>query len=227
MHSAVGPETEAELLYFSPSKRILTSPQPKVVWDVGMGTGANVIAAIKKLEARHLNQIEFVSFENDLDGLKTALKEQLPVTRGYESALSTLLNHGFFEHPELGYKWRLLDQDFLSILESEKKLPHAHLVYFDFYSPKSCPALWSVEVFVSLKKYCHSEALFITYSSSTKVRYALLKAGFFVGKGATTTMKAETTHAALTLSTLESPLDSQWLSRKDFANEFEGNTQFL
>jgi queuine tRNA-ribosyltransferase len=52
-----------------------------------------------------------------------------------------------------------------------------------------------------------------TYSASTRVRAALLLAGFHVGYGWSTGLKRETTAAATRLGLLEKPLDSRWLER--------------
>ena len=45
------------------------------------------------------------------------------------------------------------------------------------------------------------------------LRVTLLLAGFFVGRGAATGLKEETTVAANTLALLDEPLDHRWLER--------------
>ncbi len=52
-----------------------------------------------------------------------------------------------------------------------------------------------------------------TYSAATPTRVSLLLGGFYVGTGAATGMKKETTVAATRRELLEQPLDARWLSR--------------
>ena len=92
--------------------------------------------------------------------------------------------------------------------------------FYDPFSYKTDPALWTVETFSRILNHCPDEpAEFYTYSASTAVRGALLAAGFFVAQGLGTGPKSETTVAFTSASgSKDHPLSPQllrhsWLKR--------------
>jgi len=93
------------------------------------------------------------------------------------------------------------------------------LIYFDLYSPKKCPDLWSMEVFQALyqktldRRRKGLSSLLVTYSASTAVRAALVLAGFCVGYGVATSDKKDTTLASTERSDLRNPLSWAWLEK--------------
>jgi len=107
--------------------------------------------------------------------------------------------------------WRLLAGDVVETLP--EAAPPAEVVFWDPFSPRVNPALWSVTVFRALRARCAEEATLFTYSTATSVRTALLLAGFFVGAGDPSGPKQETTAAATRRELLARPLDDRWLSR--------------
>lgn len=60
---------------------------------------------------------------------------------------------------------------------------------------------------------CRPGATLHTYSTATSFRAALLLAGFAVGAGGPTGLRAETTIAAADLADLGEPLGERWLAR--------------
>ena len=83
--------------------------------------------------------------------------------------------------------------DFADLIESAK-IPN--IIFYDPFSYKTDPALWTVETFSRIFDRCLDEpAELYTYSASTAVRGALLAAGFFVAQGIGTGPKSETTIA--------------------------------
>jgi queuine tRNA-ribosyltransferase len=69
-------------------------------------------------------------------------------------------------------------------------------VFFDPFSFKADTALWTLQAFCELAQVCQRKATEVfTYTYSTRVRAALLAAGFFVAKGRATGDKLETTIA--------------------------------
>ena len=231
MHSHIGPEAEARLLYIEQSQlsQRIRSQTPCVIYDVGLGIAANSVGVIGCLRSvisvireeggriktpQSLPLVTLLSFENDLEGLKLALEhpERFPLLQGYEPALKALLAQGHYEEP--GLVWRLFVGDFQDCLESAEAHP-ADLIFYDFYSPKTCPALWSVELFERLRlRHCASDqTLLLTYSSATAIRVALCLAGFQIGQGRATSRKSETTVASPGLGSLSSPLGAEWLAK--------------
>ena len=116
---------------------------------------------------------------------------------------------------ELGQRWTVYTGSYLDA----QKLPSPEVIYFDMYSPRTCPELWSTEAFKQLRALCRETTLY-TYSSSTRVRVALLLAGFFVGYGRSTGAKYDTTTAATSLAELERPLDTRWIERLKRSHAF-------
>ncbi len=107
--------------------------------------------------------------------------------------------------------WRLVLGDALATLPSEAAL--ADVVFWDPFSPKQDPELWTVGAFSALRARCAPHASAFTYSTATAVRSALLLAGFFVGVGDASGPKEQTTAAAADPADLARPLDRRWLER--------------
>jgi queuine tRNA-ribosyltransferase len=116
-------------------------------------------------------------------------------------------------HEEPRASWRLLPGDLLETLVSERA--KADLVFWDPYSPRVNPDLWTVLAFRRLRERCLEEAAVFTYSTATSVRAALLLSGFFVGVGDPSGPKQETTAAATRRDLLARPLEARWLERLD------------
>lgn len=225
MHSRIGPLAEAEQLYVGQSDlaQLLTnsSRAPAVIYDVGLGAATNALAAIETVSRLNTSRaIEIHSFESDLSGLELALSDptRMPFVADRLVALRELLSHGRWTSASGSIRWRLHEGDFR---ESLARAPVADLVYYDFYAPKACPELWTVDVFDRVRACCASDALLITYCSATRVRAALLAAGFFVGLGASTAAKKETTLASPSSGRLATLLDSRWLEKLKASSEID------
>lgn len=228
MHSRVGPAEEARLLYIEQSRlrdRLLASGaegEELVLFDVGMGAATNALAAIDLAltlttdPARH-RRLQVISFESDPSGLELALRlrAELPFLVRHADVAETLLARGHWKSAGDQVRWELKAGNFL---EHVRDCPAPELVYFDLYSPKVSPELWTAEVFRTLR---HERTRLFTYSSATHVREALLNAGFFVGYGCSTPAKKETTQAAGCLDALIRPLGPEWLEKLSRAGRAE------
>jgi len=223
MHPGAGPLVEAETVYVGPSRlaaRLQEGGAPLVLYDVGLGAATNAISAWKVSEAQGpaARRLEIVSFERDLDALRLALEpenaDSLGLTRSggpdAHAAASALLEHGLHETPRT--RWRLCLGDFRTWLAT---MPdgHADIVYWDMFSPRSAPELWSAAMFKALRRACREGATLHTYSASTSTRSALLLGGFAVGVGERTGDRDETTIAATRPEDLARPLGAAWLGR--------------
>ncbi|NQW44524.1 MAG: tRNA-guanine(34) transglycosylase, partial [Deltaproteobacteria bacterium] len=225
MHSVNDPSSEAEALYINQSKLIVKlredSEEPLRLWDVGLGGATNAMAAIRAYEMLHssgkerLRPLHIVSFENNLDSLKLALKHPNLLPHIRHPGPSTLVEFKEWNSKKSSLQWTLIEGDFI---ETMKSAPNPDVIYFDPYSAKTNTSLWSLECFQNIHEKCRDQSIELyTYSSSTAVRAALLGAGFFVARGVGTGPKSETT-VALSQLALEkvfsfSLLSSQWLER--------------
>ena len=221
MHPGVGPVAEARALYVDASRlgARLNEPtrEPLVLLDVGLGAGSNAAAAIAAALAlpQAARALELVSFDHSLSALKLAVKEDNAGAFGFspearEAAL-TVLTLQPYRRARL--HWRVVLGELPGAFASEPA-GRAEIVFWDPFSPRRNPELWSVSAFRALRGLCAPSVSVHTYSSATATRSALLLAGFFVGFGDPAGDKqATTTVAALDPSRLAHPLDARWLAR--------------
>lgn len=209
MHSKLGAWREACSVYAEASG-ISAQTRPQVLWDVGMGTAANALAAYENSTC----PLEIWSFENDLDGIRTALRhaKQFPWLLRHQALVNELLGKGSAALPGGRGRWHLCEGDFHA---THAQAPGPTLIFWDFYSPSVVPHLWSLETFQTLKRRCQPETLWISYAAATPVRAALLLAGFQVGRGPGTSAKAETTWASPSAECLPHLLGKDWLGKID------------
>ena len=196
MHSVIPPEIEARTLYVEPAQLSLRmkTESKLVIWDVGLGAASNAMAVVEYINnlSSVPSKVEIVSFENDLDSLKLAMKNPAAFPHLKHPAPQDLLNHNAWSDGK-GLSWHLLLGDFLQLIEAA---PRPHVIFYDLYSAKSNPAFWTLEHFQRLCRHCEGTPFqFVTYSASTAVRATLLAAGFYVGYGPSSGPKATTTMA--------------------------------
>jgi queuine tRNA-ribosyltransferase len=222
MHSSVGPEEEAQRVHIEPSRlreRLLegdANDAPLAVFDLGLGIAANALAALDcrlqlPLGARRL---QIISFENDLSGIEMILASERanPSILRHRLAVETLLHRGRWRDSAGRIEWQLRSGDFLE--DDLIGLPAPESIYFDFYSPKATPELWGFKTFEKLRAKCgRRPCTLTTYSAATRVRAALLLAGFFVGYGNSTSAKQETTLATTRFKDLPNPLGAEWFDK--------------
>lgn len=216
MHPGVGPLREAELLYVGQSRlgeRLRAAPGTLTVFDVGLGAGSNALAAraVSERAPAGAARLELVSFERDLGALALALDHAADFGLDGEAGLAAraLLADG--AHTTARTSWTLRGGDLLEALSREPS--RADVVFWDPFSPRANPELWTVAAFTALRRAVAARAVVYTYSASTATRVALLLAGFAVGAGEAIGDKAATTAAAVDARDLARPLDRAWLAR--------------
>lgn len=224
MHPGVGPLAEAERLYVEPSRLALrlsdtaaephhdTAAEPLVLFDVGLGAGSNAAAAFRLSEALGRRRLRIISFDRSLAALELALAADNAGAFGLAGALSEparrLVAQGRCEGSSTD--WRFVDGTLPRALEAAREC--ADVVFWDPFSPKANPELWTYEAFCALRAVCRPGATLHTYSGATAVRSALLLAGFTVGFGPRIAPGKRATEAALDAAVGE-PLDRRWLER--------------
>jgi queuine tRNA-ribosyltransferase len=201
MHPGSDPGEEARSLYVEQSRLLLrlqsVNAQPLVVWDVGLGTAANAMAAILAVEESvaplGARPLALVSFENNLDSFKLALDNLRWFKHLRHAAPRTLLSSGRWTNKTSSIDWSLLHGDFAT---RKIDAPLPDIIFFDPFSYKTDSALWTLAAFRELALLCAEKPVqLFTYTYSTSVRAAMLAAGFYVAKGRGTGAKAETTIA--------------------------------
>mgnify|MGYP000384719741 CR=1 FL=1 len=216
MHSVLDPDAEARALYVEQSglSERLARQEEVVVWDVGLGAATNAMAALRAHEALGRGKLRIVSFENDLDSLRLALKHPGRFKHLRHAAPVALLEKGSYSAD--GVEWQLLEGDFLERM-GEAALPD--LIFYDPFSFKTDSPLWTAPAFARLRERLgEREVRLFTYSASTAARGAMMSAGFWVARGRGTGPKAETTVALTPLAALLEQgrwdiLGSEWLRR--------------
>jgi len=215
MHPGVGPLVESDQLYVRQSRlgeRLRQQKSPSlVVFDIGMGAGSNALAARREALDVPDARLELVSFERDLGALALALSE--PQAFGLEGesgkAARALLSTGRDE--TAGVRWQLRQGEIVAALAKESL--KADIVFWDPFSPRANPELWTVAAFAAVRCVANPHCTLFTYSASTAVRVALLLAGWAVGVGDSIGEKAATTAAAIDVVDLSRPLNRSWLTR--------------
>src|SRR3954470_4013822 len=149
MHSRTDPMEEARRVYVEQSylaQRLGESASPPLIlWDVGLGAGANAIAAMECFEgADSKRPLEIVSFENDLDPLRLAVanRECFPYLR--IDPANTILRDGRWRSDSQSLRWTLLAGDFG---ETMNEAPAPDVIFYDMFSTKTSAELWSASIF--------------------------------------------------------------------------------
>ena len=220
-HPVTGPRVEANILHVQQQRLLERSRQHSnyVIWDVGFGAAANVLAAIEALEAAPQNsksKIEIHSFDRSTGPIEFALSHSadLGYFSGHESRLQSLLKGDLVAIGE-NIRWKLHLGDFAEDLKTGIQLSAPNSILYDPYSPSGNPDMWRLDHFSRLRTQLDDSVpcLLTNYTRSTAVRVALLLAGFYVGAGCEIGEKAETTIASNQLGMLERPLNKSWLGR--------------
>ncbi len=222
-HPVVGPAAEAEALYVKQlqlAKRMGAEPGEFVVWDVGLGGGANVLTVLDRTRGIG-RRLKIVSFDRTLVPLEFALAhpKQLGYFAGYEALVAQLIarRRVEFREGDREIDWELQLGDFPTLMQEvgPAALPAPHAVLYDAYSPARNPAMWTLPVFerLFLRLDPTRPCALPTYSRSTMLRVTLLLAGFHVGVGHATGEKEETTIAGNTCELIAEPLGMAWLKR--------------
>ncbi len=220
MHCGTGPSIEPDQIYVGPSRlaaRLQEAGDDLILFDVGLGAASNALAAWRVSEAAPAGarRLEIVSFDHDVVALELAL---LPENRDAfglsdpqpRAAARALIDTGRYETART--VWRMALGDFPVCLAREAAV-RADIIFWDMYSARTSPLLWTVSMFQQLRLACRDAATLHTTSASTSARTAMLLAGFAVGRSVGTGNRDETTIASTDHHALALPLDARWLLR--------------
>lgn len=213
-HPGIGPVEEARILHVEQQRLVQRCRwfQRLVIWDVGLGAGANATAAINALASTGAD-VELHSFDKTTAPLEFAVAntDSLPYLAPHRDHVLDLLQHGVAQ-PAPGIRWLFHKGDFQDTL-MDRSLPSPHSIFWDPYSPATNADMWTLPLFQELRAKISTPCLLTNYSRSTATRTSLLLAGFFVGTGDAIDTKDETTIAAIHYGELRRPLEKRWLKR--------------
>ncbi|MBK9295222.1 MAG: hypothetical protein IPM57_12425 [Oligoflexia bacterium] len=239
-----GPIYEAQEIYIKQSKlKEKLRLKPQVVFDIGLGAASNSIAAYEAAVEAKSNSLTILSFEFDLEILDFAFqnKNQFSHIERHKHLLAQLLKNKFYQDNFV--QWRIIEGDLTKTINLDYPAPD--IIFHDPYSPALNPNLWGVSIFNRYFELCkNKQCTLITYSQATRIRAALLNAGFFVGHGLGLGMKRESTVASTNFKELELPLNNKWplkwqrsscgypvdislIERENFGLKIANHSQFL
>ena len=220
MHCGTGPSIEPDAIYVTPSRlaaRLAEAGAPLVLFDVGLGAASNALAAWRVSEAAPLNarRLEIVSFDHEVLALELALLPENVASFGLTDPLAclavrALLRAGSYETERTS--WRLVLGDFPRSLALEPA-GAADIIFWDMYSARTNPKLWTVTMFQLLRQACRDGATLHTTNTATSARTSMLLGGFAVGVSVGTGTRDETTIASTHHDALQLPLGVRWLER--------------
>ncbi len=214
----VGPLLESQRLYVEASRlamRLHCSSAPLVLWDVGLGAASNASRAWLCAEALgEARLLRILSFDRSLAALELAVQVEHARAFGLEGSVGeaalALLEHG--RHESAHCVWELRLGELETTLRGALADP-ADIVFWDPFSPRANPELWTCAAFTAARRGCRTGATLHTYSGATSVRAALLLAGFAVGIGEPVSPGKHATCAATSVEDLRQPLTRRWFER--------------
>lgn len=220
-HPVVGPMAEARCLHVAQSRlleRAAECARPFVIWDVGLGAGANAVAVLEALsETRCPVGVELRSFDCTAEPLEFALShaEELGYLARWSGPVAQLLESGSATVKNVAWHFQRGDFREFVCASREPDVQGPDAILYDPYSPESNRSMWTLEHFTRLHSCLDPErpCTLTSYSRSTSIRVTLMLAGFHVGTGSAIGEKDQTTVAATHRELLVQPLGAEWLGR--------------
>ncbi len=206
MHSISGAYEEALYKHVFPSKVLNLNKDEITILDIGFGLGYTILACFNSAMKLHVNKkITIVSLEmkNDLEALLNSIRFNDERQILYDFIRKS---YNGIEHAFNNYYCTVRIGDARKLI-NDMNNKQFDAVFHDPYSPAKNPELWTVEFFSKIYNLMEDHAILTTYSSSPKIRRAMVEAGFKIGKGPQGGPKREGTLAAK--FDLSIPLPSQ------------------
>ncbi len=181
-HSQTGAVEEALKKYALPCRiaRLAREKGKLRILDIFFGLGYNSAMAIDVALAENPRcEIEVIGLENDIEIIKK-IKEVNPPLK-------------FFKHYQkitpgslgLSEGWVRVKVILGDARQTVKQLKDEYFdaVFFDPFSPKTMPEMWSEELFREMFRVMKSSAVLSTYSCARMARENMAKAGLFYDEG--------------------------------------------
>ncbi|MER3433690.1 MAG: hypothetical protein C4288_09700 [Leptolyngbya sp. ERB_1_1] len=183
-HSYQGAKTEAFQKFSDAIDLQHKAQQPEIkLLDVCYGLGYNTAAAIEVIRKINPNcNIEICGLELDPTVPVGAVTPQLLQywSHHVQEILESLAKQHYYQQEYLKAQLLIGDarQTIQSLIQSKFQ---ADAIFFDPFSPRRCPQLWTIEFFQLVAQCLAPTGKLATYSRSASVRTALLAAGLQIG----------------------------------------------
>ena len=183
VHGAIG---ESEYIFIEQGLKKVLKPEIHEesvinIFEVGFGTGLNAFLTL--LFVKNTNfVIKYTSIE------KSPLDSSIWQSLNYPDCLNPVYKEDFEQLHQVDWnKIHIITPSFtllkvLADLEAYSFNKKYDLVYFDAFSPKSQPELWSEKIFRKINDNIKFNGVLVTYSASGQVRRNLINSGFLVEK---------------------------------------------
>jgi tRNA U34 5-methylaminomethyl-2-thiouridine-forming methyltransferase MnmC len=171
-HSLTGASEEAREKYAVPALSFINEKlkdKDISVLDFCYGLGYNSIIFIDELRKSKIDvKVEVVGIDNDIEIVSEGKK-----------ILRELIDKRIYSDDKVFLKVELGDASKII-----KKLDNKFdICFFDPFSIKKCPKLWTEEVFKDVFKLMKKPSILLTYSCARLVRENMKKAGFIIKDG--------------------------------------------
>lgn len=188
-HSRQGAKAEAFLKFAQATDLAQKAKRDRVcLLDVCYGLGYNTAAALESIWAINPTcHVEIYGLELDETVPRAAI---VPTfldlwTQPVQEVLKTIAQQHHYETLHLSAKLLIGDarqtiQQLWQPNSSQSKF-QADAIFFDPFSPRRCPQLWTVEFFQQVARCLAADGKLATYSRSASVRSAMLAAGLCIG----------------------------------------------
>lgn len=149
------------------------------VFEMGMGTGLNVLLTLKAVTALNLS-IEMTTIE------AFPLESDLLLNEGFSSFLSKKEFEYFKKIHQSKWGQRISLQDYFQFTKVKTKLEeytfdaHYDVIFYDAFGARTQPELWEDDVFSPLVSHLRPGGIFVTYSAKGSLRRALERFGMKV-----------------------------------------------
>ncbi|MBW4440488.1 MAG: hypothetical protein KME10_04480 [Plectolyngbya sp. WJT66-NPBG17] len=181
-HSYQGAKTEAFQKFSDAIELHHKAQQPEIkLLDVCYGLGYNTAAAIEVIRKANPNcNIEIYGLELD----PTVPIGAAPLLQHWSNPvreiLESLAKQHYYQQDHLKAQLLIGDarQTIQQLIESKFQ---ADAIFFDPFSPRRCPQLWTIEFFRLVGQCLAPPGKLATYSRSASVRVALIEAGLQIG----------------------------------------------
>lgn len=137
------------------------------ILDFCFGLGYNSLVAIEQsILANPKIFLEIIALENDLNILQKISECQMPKTlKTFQKEFAKNFAMNNLEFESENYSLKIILGDARSTIKTLQN-DFFDAVFFDPFSPKACPELWSSEIAQDLVSTAKSQAYISTYSSS-------------------------------------------------------------
>ncbi|MBD2079402.1 MnmC family methyltransferase [Leptolyngbya sp. FACHB-17] len=183
-HSYQGAKTEAFQKFSDAIDLQQRAQQSQIkLLDVCYGLGYNTAAGIEVIKKVNSTcNIEIYALELDPTVPLGSVTPQLLQywSKPVQEILETLAKQHYYQHEHLKAQLLIGDarQTIQHLIASKFQ---ADAIFFDPFSPRRCPQLWTIEFFQLVAQCLAPTGKLATYSRSASVRTALIEAGLQIG----------------------------------------------